>query len=386
MRGADWRAGRPPRCRRPSLPALYAASDLYVWPAIGEAWGMALLEARAGGAAGCRRGAGGVAAVVAAGSGLLAPAGDAAGFAAAVRQLLDQPHRRECMARRRARTSPNATICRLPAAGWTRRAAAAGGRHGRGEEGMAGDVLRAAPAGDRHVRRAAAGPWHGGAEIDVCVVLGGRRCRRVSFEGCARVLLPPVHAADATFKLLLDDDGNPIDDALARPSRRRPDVRISVAAAGRAALMIELFPFGRRDVRLRVAAAPDRGAGRGASPHPLLAARRCSGRQGEPGARPQNHRLRPCVSALAMCWYTAIRGWCRSRRRFRRWRRLPAVLVYTGYVADEAGRQRNYARSDADDGEVIVSVGGGTPSAMALRAALAARPRSSRLADRPWRG
>jgi len=81
------------------LPALYAACDLFVWPAIGEAWGMALLEAQAAGLPVVAGDCGGVAAVVAAGeSALLAPVGDAAAFAAAVRQLLDQPHRRECMA------------------------------------------------------------------------------------------------------------------------------------------------------------------------------------------------------------------------------------------------------------------------------------------------
>lgn len=80
------------------LPALYAGCDLHVWPAIGEAWGMALLEAQAAGLPVVAGNCGGVAAVVADGkSGLLAAAGDPAAFAAAVRELLDDPHQRECM-------------------------------------------------------------------------------------------------------------------------------------------------------------------------------------------------------------------------------------------------------------------------------------------------
>ncbi len=84
-----------------SLPALYASSDLYLWPAIHEAFGMAFLEAQAAGlpvVAGRERG---VPEVVREGeSGLLAPPGDAAGFAAAARALLGDAARRRAMAAR----------------------------------------------------------------------------------------------------------------------------------------------------------------------------------------------------------------------------------------------------------------------------------------------
>jgi glycosyltransferase involved in cell wall biosynthesis len=66
-----------------------AAADLCVWPAVNEAFGMALLEAQASGlpvVAGASRG---VAQIVMPGiSGLLVPPDDAAGFAAAVRRLI----------------------------------------------------------------------------------------------------------------------------------------------------------------------------------------------------------------------------------------------------------------------------------------------------------
>lgn len=74
---------------------LLAAADLYVWPAIDEAYGVALIEAQAAGlpvVAGARPG---VANVVTDGqTGLLAPTGDAAAFAAAVARLLDDPAER----------------------------------------------------------------------------------------------------------------------------------------------------------------------------------------------------------------------------------------------------------------------------------------------------
>lgn len=77
------------------LPALYASADLYLWPAINEAYGMAFLEAQAAGLPVVAGRTGGVPAVVAEGiTGLLTPIGDAASFAAAVARLLDQPAER----------------------------------------------------------------------------------------------------------------------------------------------------------------------------------------------------------------------------------------------------------------------------------------------------
>ncbi len=65
-------------------------SDLFVWPAIDEAIGIVFLEAQACGVPVVGAATPGVAAVVSAGqTGLLAPVGDAAAFAAAVRRLVN---------------------------------------------------------------------------------------------------------------------------------------------------------------------------------------------------------------------------------------------------------------------------------------------------------
>jgi len=66
-----------------------AAADLFVWPALNEAFGMALLEAQASGVAVVAGRSGGVAGIVVSGeTGLLVPPGDTAAFAAAVRRLI----------------------------------------------------------------------------------------------------------------------------------------------------------------------------------------------------------------------------------------------------------------------------------------------------------
>ena len=69
--------------------ALLRTHDVFVWPAIGEAIGIAFLEAQACGLPVIAGATPGVAAIIAPGrSGSLVPAGDAAAFADALRQLI----------------------------------------------------------------------------------------------------------------------------------------------------------------------------------------------------------------------------------------------------------------------------------------------------------
>jgi len=76
------------------LAALYESADLFVWPAVNEAYGMAFLEAQLFGCAVVAGDFGGVASVVQhEKTGLLTPPGDAAAFADAVRHLIEDPER-----------------------------------------------------------------------------------------------------------------------------------------------------------------------------------------------------------------------------------------------------------------------------------------------------
>ncbi len=87
-----------------ALAALYAAADVLAWPAINEAYGLALLEAQAAGLAVVAGRSLGVPDVVADGvTGLLTAPGDAAAFADALRALICDPRRRREMAAAAAR-------------------------------------------------------------------------------------------------------------------------------------------------------------------------------------------------------------------------------------------------------------------------------------------
>ena len=81
-----------------AIAAALAASDLFVWPAINEAFGMALLEAQAAGLPVVTGASGGVSGIVAdRETGLVVPPGDPVAFAAALRPLILDPDRRVAM-------------------------------------------------------------------------------------------------------------------------------------------------------------------------------------------------------------------------------------------------------------------------------------------------
>ena len=94
---------RPPE----AIAGFHAAADLFVWPAINEAYGMALLEAEAAGLPVVAGRVGGVPEIVADGeTGLLVPGGDATAFADATARLLhDAPLRRRLGGAAAARTA-----------------------------------------------------------------------------------------------------------------------------------------------------------------------------------------------------------------------------------------------------------------------------------------
>jgi glycosyltransferase involved in cell wall biosynthesis len=74
------------------LPAIYAAADISVWPAINEAYGVSLMESQAAGLPVVAGDSSGVGEIVAdTRTGLLTPPGDVAAFAGAVAAILGDP-------------------------------------------------------------------------------------------------------------------------------------------------------------------------------------------------------------------------------------------------------------------------------------------------------
>ncbi len=219
------------------------------------------------------------------------------------------------------------------------------------------------------------------AGIDVCVVLGGRNVPEISFEGCSRVLLPAVHAADATFKLLLDEDGRPIDDAWR--DRRAARLLSEYQSLQPDALLIELFPFGRRMFAFELMPLLDLARSARRRPRILCSLRDIL----VPSSRPERD-ARAIACARMYFDQVLVHGDPRLvpiEASFPPIAGIADKLLYTGYVAAEAAAPARPAGSrGAHEGEVIVSVGGGAVGASLLRAALAAKP-LCRLAHHPWR-
>jgi glycosyltransferase involved in cell wall biosynthesis len=114
------------------LAPVYAAADLLIWPAVREAYGMAILEAQAAGVPVVAGNSGGVGDIVAHGrTGLLTATGDAAALADAVRTLLADPGRRADMGRRAGETVGREHTIAAAAARLNQALAAAGGAVGR---------------------------------------------------------------------------------------------------------------------------------------------------------------------------------------------------------------------------------------------------------------
>jgi predicted glycosyltransferase len=190
------------------------------------------------------------------------------------------------------------------------------------------------------------------------------------------VQLPPASAADLTFKTLVDEGGRPVD---AEWKRARSD---ALHAAWRAAdpdvLVLELFPFGRRQMRFEL--LPLLEAAHGAARRPAIA---CSVRD-VLGAQKTSQRQEETLDLVERYFDRVLvhgdPAILSFERTFALAGRIAARIEYTGYVVDAAPP----ASGNAGQGEVIVSAGGGAVGAALLEAAIRAKPLTA-LAGRTWR-
>ncbi len=217
------------------------------------------------------------------------------------------------------------------------------------------------------------------AGLDVAVVLGGPQIRGVEFRGCARILLPAVRAADPAFAALVNEQGEPVDDALrdARASRLLSEF----GALSPDVLLIEQFPFGRRQFRFELMPLLETARTAARPPRIVSSVRDVLVRKDKPDRNAE-------MASLARTWFDRVLvhgdpALITLDQTFPEMETIAPIVEYTGYVADQRSR-RAVADREAGRGEVVVSVGGGAVGEPLLRAALAARP-LTRLADRPWR-
>jgi len=212
--------------------------------------------------------------------------------------------------------------------------------------------------------------------LTVTLASGGPAVPGISSAGVRLVQLPPASAADLSFKVLLDETGRPVDEAWKR-TRSAALLEAWRAAAPRV-LMLELYPFGRRQMRFEL--LPLLEAAQAASPRPSVV---CSVRDilgGQRSRERHEETLRLVERFFDHVLVHGDPGVIGFETSFPDAARIAGRMAYTGYVVDVAPP----AGGDAGRGEVIVSAGGGAVGARLLEAALQARPLCT-LRDRRWR-
>jgi predicted glycosyltransferase len=226
------------------------------------------------------------------------------------------------------------------------------------------------------------------AGLEVTLASGGVPVVELAPEGKMRgvhvVQLPPASAGDLDFKTLVDGEGRLID---AEWQRARS---AALLAAWRIAdphvLVLELFPFGRRQMRFELLPLLD--AATGAARRPFTGAARrpaiaCSVRD-VLGAQKSEARQAETL-ALVERYFDRVLVHGDPRviafdRTFPGAGRIAGWIEYTGYVVDAAQPPDSGAGKD----EVIVSAGGGAVGAALLEAAIRSKPLTV-LRERKWR-
>ena len=208
------------------------------------------------------------------------------------------------------------------------------------------------------------------AGFEVTLASGGQPVEGLSLKGLNFVQLPPMSAADVSFKLLLDENHQPISEPWKR--KRKAALLEAWRAARAQVLVIELFPFGRRQLRFELLPLLEQ-AGEAlvlCSVRDLLQSRPSREAEAlELLERYFDHVLVHGDPRIALFEHS-----------FGAAARIAGRLHYTGYVVDEPPQ----AIGEAGRGEVLVSAGGGAVGRRLLEAAIRARP-LTRLRGLTWR-
>ncbi len=216
------------------------------------------------------------------------------------------------------------------------------------------------------------------AGMAVTLVSGGMPHAFAGGRGVTFVQLPPVRSADAAFSQLLDESGAPIDEGWRQ--RRQGALLQAFNSCAPDALLIEMFPFGRRQFAFEL--LPLLKAAQSSNPVPLIL---CSVRDIViPSDKPG--RTEEAIFRVEEFFdYVLVHGdanFIRLEESYPAAAQLGKKIIYTGYVT---------ANTDhADTGlvgkdEVTISAGGGAVGEALLTAAMQARAFSTQAGNKVWR-
>jgi predicted glycosyltransferase len=228
-----------------------------------------------------------------------------------------------------------------------------------------------------HLRRAATLARALAAKgLQVTLASGGAAVPGMTVDKVKFVQLPPASAADLSFKSLVDEAGRAIDDAWR--GRRSTALLDAWRSADPQVLVLELFPFGRRQMRFELLPLLELAAAAPRRPAIVCSVRDILG--GQKSAERQEETLglvRRYFDAVLVHGDPAVVGF---ERTFPPAAGIAEKLHYTGYVVDEPAAQP----SRDGENEVIVSAGGGAVGERLLETAIEAKPLTASR-NRTWR-
>ena len=215
--------------------------------------------------------------------------------------------------------------------------------------------------------------------FEVLLVVGGELPPDILPDGVSVFVLPPVKAGPGGFSALVHADGRPFTDD--DKAARRDELLRCFDEFVPEVVLIEAFPFGRRSMRFELLPLLERAGA--AVQRPLVA---CSVRDILQDVRPDR---RAATVELVRRHFdiVLVHGDPRFIALAESFPEAPEIadlVAYTGMVGPRHdGILHGPAHDDAENFDVIVSVGGGAVGGRLIAAALAARPLTL-LADAPW--
>lgn len=211
--------------------------------------------------------------------------------------------------------------------------------------------------------------------LNVTCVSGGEAGAMPDLGGARLVQLPSVRATDASFRSLVDENGDEIDGPWR--DRRRQALLRAYTEYEPDVLLVETFPFGRWQFRFELIpllqAASDNGVPAAVSVRDILVGK-------------NDPKRLAAVVGILRDYFSAVlvhgdESLVTFGETFAAAGEIADLIEYTGYVAPEPPPPNPRGRGA---GEVVVAAGGGAVGGVLLRAAIEARPLTP-LADAPWR-
>ncbi len=186
------------------------------------------------------------------------------------------------------------------------------------------------------------------AGVDVTLISGGPPVEGFPKGDVRLVQLPPVRARDQAFSALVDADDRPLSDAFKTTRCQRLLAEFDALAPD--ALIIEAFPFGRRQMRFELLPLLERAKKRARPPLIASSVRDILQENRKPGRAEETLKL--ILDFFDLVLVHGDPGFARLEETFPLARQVEARIAYTGLVTGAP-----VSSSEAFD--VVVSAGGG---------------------------